>query len=263
MSSKNELQNIIKIAESFFKLTGIKVNAEKSDLLIINHELVNLSISKEVDFNGAPITFQPKQKPIRYLGIFLEPKGSKKYQKQLMNKKVNITYHALRSAKISDKQLQYIINSVLVPQLLYLTIDFILPSNLISLISTKIHKLFKSKWNLKQQLPSVYLHDYCWYNIIDLDLIIKWQSIKQFYNVINDNSILGLSTLFRMQELQNSIWTDSTIWSVHPSQSLIASNNSNLKHIRQILIFPMNSIFKFSLLISHFPLFNHKVTQPT
>lgn len=195
-SSKVELQNILKIAESFFELTGIKVNVEKSDTLIINQELVNSSTFKENSFNDIPIVFHLKQKLIRYLEIFLEPKGCKKYQKQLFNKKVNITCYSLKSVKISDKQLQYIINSVLIFQLFYLTIDFFPSYHIISSVNTKIHKLFKSKYNLKQQIPSAFLHDNCWYNIANLELLIKQQSIKQFYNAINDNSILGWAYQF-------------------------------------------------------------------
>lgn len=80
-SSKSELQEILNVAKSFFKLIGIKVNVEKFDLLILNHEKLHSLVSKEVIFNNQLIKFNPKQKSICYLSIFLKPNGNKKYQK--------------------------------------------------------------------------------------------------------------------------------------------------------------------------------------
>lgn len=70
-SSKNELIDIITIVNKFFLLTGIKVNATKSNLLIINHQQVQ-PIDRNITFDNQVISFDPKQKPICYLGIYLE-----------------------------------------------------------------------------------------------------------------------------------------------------------------------------------------------
>src|SRR5829696_7264288 len=113
------MEKIITIVESFFELTGINVNASKSDLLVISNEKEKNIIKQELKFAGSILKPAAKNDPIRYLGIWITAKGDKKYQRNLINKKVTTATNIIFSKKITEKQTRYLINHVIMPQIEY------------------------------------------------------------------------------------------------------------------------------------------------
>src|SRR6185436_18474852 len=98
---KEEMEEILEVAESFFKLNKIKVNPMKSELLIINSKAEDKV--QGIDFMNNKII--PKQKEaVRYLGVWINEKGGKKFQKELINEKVTMTTSLMMGKHMTDKQ---------------------------------------------------------------------------------------------------------------------------------------------------------------
>lgn len=121
--SKVQMETISTIVSSFVQMTGIKINIDKMNLLIINP---SKNILQQVQFDDQIIESLKHNKPIRYLRVWLEANGKKTYQLQLIKKKLNFIIYNLKYSIIMGKQMYYIISAVLLPQITYLTLDFIL-----------------------------------------------------------------------------------------------------------------------------------------
>lgn len=162
-NSKKDMKSIISIIFSFSKLTGIMINAQKSNLLVINP--LSKCTQQQVNYRSETLTFDNKSDPIRYLGIWISPNSSQRFQlKQIMNR-VNFTFHRLSLSIITDKQLYYVVNSVLVPQILYLTTNLISSPTIIKKLDAKIKLLFKIKCKFKHSTPSAIIYSKSIYNI--------------------------------------------------------------------------------------------------
>src|ERR1043166_7888823 len=105
-NSKTEMEKLLEIVFSFEIQTNIKINKEKSDLIVIN--LPKLAFDKEhkisIPFGYDSLTYKKKQKSIRYLGIFLDYDGQKCEQDKIIMKKAGFTAMMLSKSKSTDKQ---------------------------------------------------------------------------------------------------------------------------------------------------------------
>lgn len=63
--SQNQMEQILKIVYSFTSMTGLKINTDKSDLLVINPLYKNETIT----FGTSSISFSTKQNSIHYLEV--------------------------------------------------------------------------------------------------------------------------------------------------------------------------------------------------
>src|ERR1043166_6669561 len=111
-SSKQDLEQMLTIADSFYKLNNIKINKMKS-ILITNSSLV---IDNKVSIMYCPnllsIDITPSSESIRFLGIYFNLNGSQKFT---FNKLLSITSLAVAKMKrklITYEHVQYIINRV-------------------------------------------------------------------------------------------------------------------------------------------------------
>ena len=78
--SKKELENIIAVANSFYKFTGIQVNPTKS-MLVTNSSIID----KSINFNRQQIIAIAPTQLFKYLGAWfsIDP-GHSKVQKTIM-----------------------------------------------------------------------------------------------------------------------------------------------------------------------------------
>lgn len=106
------MEKKVKIVESFFAMSGIQLNPNKSELIVIENKY-NRNTPKEIKMKEIPIRAIKKDQTARYLGIWINGDSQKMYQKTLIMKKVNDTSKKLKAKKITDKIYRYIINTVL------------------------------------------------------------------------------------------------------------------------------------------------------
>ncbi|RHZ88852.1 hypothetical protein Glove_21g119 [Diversispora epigaea] len=101
-SNKAQLEDILSMVEDFFNLNKIKVNASKSDLILINggkHDP-----QPGISFMGDQITPAKPNNAIRYLGVWIQGNGKKSYQKKLIEDKIKTTTSIMIRKSLTDKQ---------------------------------------------------------------------------------------------------------------------------------------------------------------
>src|SRR3982751_837779 len=113
------MEKILQIATSFYKMTHIQANPQKSFLFTLGE-----SNTPDVKFDNT--TIQESIIPIRYLGIWIEKKTGKKFQKNLIFSTTTLLLDRLTWKRIIDKQITYLTNHVIFPKLEYLLNDMVL-----------------------------------------------------------------------------------------------------------------------------------------
>ncbi|RHZ83722.1 hypothetical protein Glove_88g117 [Diversispora epigaea] len=168
-----------KIAESFFDLNLITVNATKSDLIVLNS--VNTMEENVIDFVDSRLIPHEPDSVIQYLGL-------------------------------TDKQVRYIINQVLFSQIEYLLTDMVLGETIKNELNVSIKKCFKSVIEFSVALLDsvLYSHwDYRLFNIEDRQIQLH---ATELMNRLNMNNKCGIITRMCLQDLQNYIWSTNSIW---------------------------------------------------
>ena len=101
---KNDLQNILDDISELYQLNNIQVNPSKSDLIhIIPNKKTSSNTIQDttpLNFNNQPITPRKPNETIRYLGIFLDGKGSTKPTLEKIFSKVSQFIHIIQYKKL-------------------------------------------------------------------------------------------------------------------------------------------------------------------
>src|ERR1043165_2930714 len=129
--------------------------------------------------------------------------------------------------KITDKQIIYIINTVIIPTLEYRLHNIIIPHSICNNILAKYLTVAKRKFSLARSIPnSTMLNPYL-YNIHNIWDIQLQHHITNFLLRINNPNLLGISTRIRLQQLQNNLWSVTNILQ-HPQPIIDGPNKHTL-----------------------------------
>ncbi|PKK67991.1 hypothetical protein RhiirC2_713711 [Rhizophagus irregularis] len=120
VKSKDETKKISLITDEFFDINDIKINEEKSEIIIVNPEDSNknerfLKIRKNKD----KVFTNKGSELIRILGIWFKVDKGDKHTELIVKKKILTILGAIRRKRITYVQAIYIINAVLLPRLEY------------------------------------------------------------------------------------------------------------------------------------------------
>ncbi|GET04391.1 RNA-directed DNA polymerase from mobile element jockey-like [Rhizophagus clarus] len=124
--SQNNLEKILEIADSFYKLNDIQVNKEKSELLVRYkqgryrpklkpHEPVTLRFGSDSIFI---IPVSPRSS-IRILGVYFDERNTFQSTIKRINDEINELRYKYARKRITDKHMIYIFNSVIIPRIEY------------------------------------------------------------------------------------------------------------------------------------------------
>ena len=108
-------------------------------------------------------------------------------------------YDSLRYKKITDKQLLYVFNAVIIPQLEYCSQLVFLSENLCSRLMAPFRKLFKYKLNLNQCIPNAILSTNLLYNFRFLFEVKVHSMFTNLVCLLNDPNLAGLTTKIRIR----------------------------------------------------------------
>src|SRR5581483_4171452 len=168
-NSKQSLQIAVDTAGEFFRINDIKINAKKSDLIVINPSVVPDDRYIKVRGDGNNLVYiNPTKEEIRYLGVFFSSKPSKaRWTKRLKNMIVAFLSDVSHKAMTGTLAL-YLINRLLVPKLMYVSQIMILSEADWIKLYKPVLKFIKRKLDLAINFstPTLY-HD----NIIGVDNI--------------------------------------------------------------------------------------------
>ena len=113
---------------------------------------------------------------------------------------------SLKRKKVTDKQLLYLYNMVILPRIEYRTQLTFLSECDCNNIIIPFRKLFKQKLHMAISMPNAILTNNCIYRFRDLVEVQKQSKITNFYIQINDQNLLGKITYIRLLQLQHSKW---------------------------------------------------------
>ena len=144
-SSKEALNQIIQVAEEFYKLNDIQINSNKSKLVIINPPKDQ---DPEIILNNTVIKAENSKAITCILGVWFNNKLKESYIVAKAKGIVQQTVQSLVSKKITLSQLVYINNIVIIPKLCYLLQVLKLSKHAIDSIHQPFIKLVKNKIGL-------------------------------------------------------------------------------------------------------------------
>ena len=109
----------MEIADKFNRFNGIKVNPEKSKLLIINSSETKENNFVKYSSNETIIHFIKQDESICFLGVCISSKNNKNFIKKQIKKDVSNIYNIVKGKIITVEQMGYIINMVVIPRIEY------------------------------------------------------------------------------------------------------------------------------------------------
>jgi hypothetical protein len=209
-SSQYNLECILSIADSFNILNNIKVNKEKSELLVNSPDVNNndkeqVIVPLDLVFGNTTIKIQPAQKgeSIRFLGVWINLKKKRNFVIQQAKDEVSSMCETLKRKKITDKQLLYLYNMVIIPRIEYRTQITFLSKQDCDNIVIPFRKLFKHKLKMASSMPNAILENHYIYKFRDLWEVQSQSKITNFSVQINDLSSLRIITNIRLRQLQH------------------------------------------------------------
>jgi hypothetical protein len=155
-NSKQDLSTILNITDSFNKFNGIKVNKEKSRLLVLNSKLT--TEEKFICYGENSIKIYPidNKESIRFLGVWISPERNKNFIASQIKKENEEAYEIMKYKHLTDDQISYIFNTVIVPRIEYRMNLTVFNETELNHLTTKIRKLLRNKSRSRTQCQTAF-----------------------------------------------------------------------------------------------------------
>ncbi len=164
-SSLDDLEEILDIADDFYKLTRAAINKKKSKLI------TNITVDNEpipIRFGRNTIPIQPSFRVVHFLRVKINVHLNHSLVKKELQAHIRNFVNLTKMKSITDRQFCYIVNHVLFLQLLYkMRITPLLHSTCLSL-NQIIRSLFKHKNQFLRIAPNAIFHGKMFYNLNDV-----------------------------------------------------------------------------------------------
>src|SRR6266508_4511035 len=204
-SSQSTMESILSIADSFFVLNDILINDDKV-ILLTNDQLPE---SREAHFNLPHRRMTIKACPVnateRVFGVWITLQRSDKFIIQQIRQEISHVCSTLKYKKVTDKQLLYVFNAVVIPRLEYRSQLVFLSEDICSSLMTPFRKLFKHKLNLNQCIPNAILSTNLLYNFRSLYEVKVHSMFTNLICLLNDPNLTSLTAKIRIRKLQTHL----------------------------------------------------------
>ncbi|GES81524.1 reverse transcriptase family protein [Rhizophagus clarus] len=230
-SSQNNLEKILKIADSFYKLNDIQVNKEKSELLVRYkqgryrpklkpHEPVTLRFGSDLIFI---ISVSP-QSSIRILGVYFDERNTFQSTIKRINDKINELQYKYAKKRITDKHMIYIFNSVIIPRIEYWSQVKVLTKKFMNKIMNQFLSTFKKKLRLSIATSNEIFFNKI-YNVKNIEQILSDDGLLLSTNEIKDK--------FNIPKILVLKWYRKVITALNTNKDILLSVNCiyNTNHI--------------------------------
>src|SRR6266498_445220 len=199
------MESILSIADSFFILNNILINDDKA-IFLTNDQLPE---SREAQFILPHRCLTIKAHPVhvteRVLGVWITLQRSDKFIIQQLKQEISQVCNTLKYKKVTDKQLLYVFNAVVIPRLEYRSQLVFLSEDICSSLMAPFRKLFKHKLNLNQCIPNAILSTNLIYNFRSLYEVKVHSMFTNLVCLLNDPNLAGLTTKIRIRQLQTQL----------------------------------------------------------
>src|SRR5260363_359224 len=146
MQSKSELEKIIKAATSFYQMADIQVNPTKSTFMTKH-------TSSTISFLNSTLSPIPTNQPFKFLGYWFILNNKQTAQTKLIQEEVLNLAGIANTKNITDKQISYIINMVIIPTIEYHLHIIVFPQSTCNKILGKYLTIAKHKAHLSRSTP--------------------------------------------------------------------------------------------------------------
>src|SRR6266511_2157315 len=232
--STPKLQTKLTITTSYNTLNSIQTNNDKAVLLSTkaakrteNCEPITLTVGSEI-INITPL---PLNDSTRILGVWLTAGKSNQHIIKQIREEIVSCCALLKHKIITDKQILYIYNTVIIPRIEFRSQLVFLSKDQCDNIQACFRSLLKHKLRMPKNTPNAILKNNLIYNFRDLyenQIQAKYTSL---FAILNDSSIVGISTHIRLLKLQTSRWLPNNPLICWPSNTSV----SNKDHIADLL----------------------------
>ncbi|KAF8946278.1 hypothetical protein BGZ46_005822, partial [Entomortierella lignicola] len=186
---KQSIQKIVDIAQSFYALNSIEINPKKSELLVINPTLAPDELTIQLG-NDILKALSPGTSA-RMLGVWFSADGKGVYTRQIVQQEVSSICKVLSRKAITDKQVVYIINNVLIPRILYRLTTTILTASEVARIVGQYCGMVKQKLGLPRETPNSILHHRRLYGLRHFGDVQEEEQISTALLRLNDHGLVG------------------------------------------------------------------------
>ncbi|KAF9554894.1 hypothetical protein EC968_009257, partial [Mortierella alpina] len=196
------MQKILDIATAFFKIHGIEINAKKTVVLALNPSGQDQDRTLTYGTPPEQLTPIPKNEATRILGVWVNATGAVTPTQNLVENDVKTICGILRRKAVTDRQVVYIINNVLLPRIAYkISIQVLCKSWLVRLTGMYM-KLCKSKCRLPSTTPNSVQHHHRLGAIRALEDVQAEEQIPSLHSRLNDDGLIGRLARERLIALQ-------------------------------------------------------------
>ena len=199
---KRELEKQLEIADKFNRFNGIKVNPNKSKLIVINNKKGENDTYIKYGLNETLIYPEKKEDSTRFLGVWIGAKNNKNFVKKQVKKDVETIHLLARGKIITAEQMTYVINAVAIPRIESKMNLTIFNRKEADEATTKLRKLLRYKIGITNTSPNVLLSNKEIFNLIDLYSRQKEKQITELELRLNDKHDLGVTMEIRNRQLQ-------------------------------------------------------------
>ncbi|KAG9288345.1 hypothetical protein G9A89_021376 [Geosiphon pyriformis] len=201
-SSQAATQHILNVASEFFHLNDISINNNKTVSIPINCQVA----APYLTISSVPISITKRGEPHQYLGIFLFSEGLLK--PSLVKAHLNVWFfvNLILRKVISDKQLAYLVSSVLFPIVSYRTQFSFIPLSVYNKWDTLVCKNLKSKSGLPLDFSNDAFHHPSLYNLKTFEQIQAESKSASVITFANSVGVLGCLFSHRSHDLQVLSW---------------------------------------------------------
>ena len=117
--SKVNIEKQLEITNSFNRFNGIKVNSDKSKLIVINNSEEEENRCVKYEKNLTMIKPEADDSSVRFLGVWVSSKNNRNFVKNQILNDVNNIFNLTKRKIITAEQMVYIINMVAIPRIEY------------------------------------------------------------------------------------------------------------------------------------------------
>ena len=132
-------------------------------------------------------------------------------QTKLITDEIFNLINIFKTKYITDKQVSYIINTMIIPILEYYIHNIVLTQTTCNKIVSSYLTVAKHKANLASTTPNSTLLNHNIYRIKNIWDIQLQYHIYNFLIRLSDTGLLGITTQIRLQQLQNNLWSTTSI----------------------------------------------------
>ena len=201
-NSKSNMDNIIAITNQFFLLNDIEINGAKLELLVTHSKLPRPDQTIIMGKDNTLIHSVDATDTIRYLGVWFSPKRNSNHQKCIAKDEIQKITNTIKHKKLTNAQVVYINNRILIPRLEYRLSTYLIPENQARIIFTPMTKLAKQ---LTQLASTAHTNIITHPGIAGIRTL--WQNqlehhAKEFTVRLNSNSWATTTTEIRLRQAQ-------------------------------------------------------------